>query len=240
MGRSLCLPEKVEVSMNNREYIKKLAFFSDLDNESLDKIAQIMIERKYKKNMIIFMAGEPAEAVFFVKKGKVKIYKTTQDGKEHIIHIMSDGDVFAEACLFGVQPYPANAEAMDDSEIVMIKNKDLEHLLELHPQIAIQIIKVLSTRLKMVSSQIENLALRDAYGKTASLLIQLLKNEGVTLKNGATLKTELSRQDMANMVGLTRETFTRALSKLKQDKAIDIDKEQIIVLDFEKLKSWIY
>jgi CRP/FNR family cyclic AMP-dependent transcriptional regulator len=72
------------------------------------------------------------------------------------------------------------------------------------------------------------------------LLIQLLKNEGVTLKNGATLKTELSRQDMANMVGLTRETFTRALSKLKQDKAIDIDKEQIIVLDFEKLKSWIY
>jgi CRP/FNR family cyclic AMP-dependent transcriptional regulator len=139
MGRSLCLPEKVEVSMNNREYIKKLAFFSDLDNESLDKIAQIMIERKYKKNMIIFMAGEPAEAVFFVKKGKVKIYKTTQDGKEHIIHIMSDGDVFAEACLFGVQPYPANAEAMDDSEIVMIKNKDLEHLLELHPQIEKQL-----------------------------------------------------------------------------------------------------
>jgi CRP/FNR family transcriptional regulator, cyclic AMP receptor protein len=224
----------------NKEYIKKIDFFSEIDNESLAKVEEILIERKYKKNMVIFMSGEPAEAVYIVRRGKVKISKVTQDGKEHIIHIMSDGDVFAEACLFGIQPYPANAEAIEDSDICMIKNKDLEELLVSQPKMAVQIIKIMAKRLKMISMQVENLALRDAFGKTASLLIRLLRNEGIQLKDGALLRTTLSRQDMANMVGLSRETFTRALSKLKQDKAIDIDKEQIIITNVEKLESWIY
>lgn len=226
--------------MNRKDYIKKISFFSDISDEYVDRIANLIIERKYKKNMIIFMEGEPAEAVFFVKSGKVKISKNTHDGKEHIIHIMSDGDVFAEACLFGISPYPADAEAIEDTEVFMIRNSDLENLLESFPNIAVQIIKVLSRRLNLVSKQIENLALRDAYGKTASLIIQLLKDEGIDISDGAILKTSLSRQNMGNMVGLTRETFTRALTRLKNDGAIDIEKDEIKIINLKKLKSWIY
>lgn len=225
--------------MSNIDYVKKLSFFSEIDDEDANKIANLIIERKYKKNMIIFMEGEPSEAVYFVKSGKVKISKNTADGKEHIIHIMTDGEVFAEACLFGISPYPANAEAIEDSEVYMIKNADLERLLESSPKTAIQIIKVMSKRLNLVSSQIENLALRDAYGKTASLIIQLLKETGITVGNGVVLKTDLSRQDMGNMVGLTRETLTRALTRLKNDGAVDIDRDEIKILNLEKLKSWI-
>lgn len=225
--------------MSNIDYVKKLSFFSEIDDEDANKIANLIIERKYKKNMIIFMEGEPSEAVYFVKSGKVKISKNTADGKEHIIHIMTDGEVFAEACLFGISPYPANAEAIEDSEVYMIKNADLERLLESSPKTAIQIIKVMSKRLNLVSSQIENLALRDAYGKTASLIIQLLRETGITAGNGVVLKTDLSRQDMGNMVGLTRETLTRALTRLKNDGAVDIDRDEIKILNLEKLKSWI-
>lgn len=226
--------------MGNLEYIKKLALFSELDINSLEVISELLKERKYKKNMIIFMEGEPSEAVYFVKGGKVKIYKTTQEGKEHIIHIMNDGDVFAEACLLGAFPYPANAEAIEDSEIYIIKNEELEKLLEKYPRIGIEIIKILSKRLQMVSKQVENLALRDAYGKAASLIIQLLRNQGKELKDGVVLSTELSRQDMGNMVGLSRETFTRALSRLKQYEVIDIDKDEIRILSADKLREWIY
>jgi CRP/FNR family transcriptional regulator len=226
--------------MNNIDYVKKLSFFSEIDDDDAEKIANLIIERKYKKNKIVFMEGEPAEAVFFVKSGKIKISKNTLDGKEHIIHIMTDGEVFAEACLFGISPYPANAEAIEDSEVYLIKNSDLEKMLESSPKTAIQIIKVMSKRLNLVSSQIENLALRDAYGRTASLIIQLLKDEGKAAGNGVVLKVNLSRQDMGNMVGLTRETLTRALTRLKNDRAIDIDRDEIKVIDLEKLKSWIY
>ena len=226
--------------MSNIDYVKKLSFFSEIDDEDAEKIANLILERKYKKNKIVFMEGEPAEAVFFVKSGKVKISKNTLDGKEHIIHIMTDGEVFAEACLFGISPYPANAEAIEDSEVFLIKNSDLEKMLESSPKTAIQIIKVMSKRLNLVSSQIENLALRDAYGKTASLIIQLLKDEGKAAGDGVVLKVNLSRQDMGNMVGLTRETLTRALTRLKNDRAIEIDRDEIKVIDLEKLKSWIY
>jgi CRP/FNR family transcriptional regulator len=226
--------------MSNIDYVKKLSIFSEIEDEYAEKIANLIIERKYKKNKIVFMEGEAAEAVYFVKNGKIKISKNTSDGKEHIIHIMIDGEVFAEACLFGMSPYPANAEAIEDSEVYMIKNSDLEKLLESSPKTAIQIIKVMSKRLNLVSSQIENLALRDAYGRTASLIIQLFKNDGKAAENGVVLKTNLSRQDMGNMVGLTRETLTRALTRLKNDRAIDIDRDEIKVLDLDKLKSWIY
>jgi CRP/FNR family transcriptional regulator len=225
--------------MSNIDYIKKLSFFSGLGDEDLRKISELLIERKYRKNMIIFAEGEPAEAVYFIKKGKVKISKNTPDGKEHIIHIMNDGQVFAEACLFGISPYPANAEVLEDSEIYMIKNEDLEKLLESSPRTAIEIVKVMAGRLNLISRQVENLALRDAYGKTASLIMQLLKDEGKPLEDGAVFKTELSRQDMGNMVGLTRETFTRALTRLKNDKAIDIDRDEIRIINLERLKNWI-
>jgi CRP/FNR family transcriptional regulator len=229
----------VEENMNNIDYVRKLSFFSGLGDDDIIKISELLTERKYRKNMIIFVGGEPAEAVYFVKKGKVKISKNTADGKEHIIHIMTDGEVFAEACLFGISPYPANAEAIEDSEIYMIKNEDLEKLLESSPRTAIEIVKVMARRLNLVSSQVENLALRDAFGKTASIIIRLLKEDGKPLKDGAVLKTDLSRQDMGNMVGLTRETFTRALTRLKNDKAIDIDKDEIKVISFDRLRNWI-
>lgn len=225
--------------MDNKVYIKKLSFFSELDDESIEKIMGIVIERKYKKNMVIFMEGEPAEGVYFVKKGKVKIFKNTQEGKEHIIHFMEDGDVFAEACLFVGGNYPASSEAMEDSEIYMIRNKDLEIFLEKYPKIALHIMSVMGRRLQLVSQQIENLALRDAYGKTVALVVQLAKNSGLELKDGVVIKTNLSRQDMGNMVGLTRETFTRALSTMKQDGAIDIEKDEIRVISVKRLKSWL-
>lgn len=225
--------------MSNIEYVKKISFFSTIDDETADKIGNLIIEKKYKKNKVIFNEGETAEAVFFVKKGKVKISKNTSDGKEHIIHFMIDGDIFAEACLFSVAPYPANAEAFEDTELYMIKNKDLEKMLEESPKTAIDIIKIMAQRLNYVAKQVENLALRDAYGKTAALIIQLLKNQGVVSKSGVVLKAKLSRQEMGNMVGLTRETLTRALTKLKSDGAIDIDREEIIIIDIERLKSWI-
>lgn len=225
--------------MENRKYLRKLVFFSELDDKNIDEISKLIVEKKYKKNELIFMEGEPSEAVFFIKKGKVKISKSASDGKEHIIHILGNGDVFAEACLFGDVPYPASAETIEDTDIIMIKNIEFVELLESMPQLAIEIIRVMSRRLIMVSKQIENLALKDAYGKTASLLIQMFRAQGCFIKNGEVLITKLSRQEMANMVGLTRETFTRALSRLKQQGAIEIDKDNITITDADKLKNWI-
>lgn len=215
--------------------LKKLSFFSGLDDESLKKLSEIITEREYKKGSNIFIEGEVAEAVYVVKSGKVKIYKTGQDGKEHIIHIMGEGEVFAEACIFDVCPYPASADAVENTVVYVISNRDLEAILEKHPKISIELVKVMAKRLRMVAMQIENLSLKDAYQKTAALIVQLFKVHNKEMKNGSKIKLEVSRADMANMVGLTRETLTRALFKLKSDGIIDIEGKDLIILDWENL-----
>lgn len=125
--------------------------FSQLREEDIEKISKITIERKLRKGTIIFMEGDPGEAFYFIKSGKVKVYKTTPDGREHIFTILSDGEVFAEVTLFNDIPYPASAEVLEDVELGMIKNKDLEDLIRTNAEIALQIIKVFSK--KLFSSQ---------------------------------------------------------------------------------------
>lgn len=218
-----------------KSVLKKLSFFATFDDESLNKLSEIITEREYKKGRNIFIEGETAEAVYVVKSGKVKIYKTAQDGKEHIIHIMGDGEVFAESCIFDVCPYPASADAVENTVVYVISNRELESILEKHPKIAVQLVKVMSKRLRMVAMQIENLSLKDAYQKTAALIVQLFKVNNKEMKNGSRIKLEVSRTDMANMVGLTRETLTRALFKLKSDGIIDVDGKDLIIIDKETL-----
>ncbi|GFR36038.1 Crp/Fnr family transcriptional regulator [Thermobrachium celere] len=217
------------------QVLKRLSFFSSLDSESLNKLSEIIVEREYKKGSSIFIEGEEAEAVYVVRNGKVKIYKTGSDGKEHIIHIMSDGDVFAESCIFEACPYPASAEAVEDTVLYVLENNKLEKLLEEHPKIAVELVKIMARRLRMVAMQIENLSLKDANQKTATLIVNLFKIGGVEVINGAKIKLDVSRTEMANMVGLTRETLTRTLFKFKNEGIIDIDGKELIIVDSYKL-----
>jgi len=220
-------------------FLRRISIFSNLDEDYLEKIACLVCQRNYKKGSLIFFEGDTAEAVYFVKKGRVKIYKVGHDGKEHIISILSEGEIFAESCLFGLNRYPASAQAYEDTDVLFIKREDFEELLEENPKIAIEIIKAMGKRLQMVSKKIENLALRDAYGKVAMLLLDILLKEHINVYNGIEIDTQLSRQDMANMVGVTRETFIRALSKLKECGAIDFERDKIKIIDIKKLKEFI-
>ncbi|CDF57160.1 Crp/Fnr family transcriptional regulator [Thermobrachium celere] len=217
------------------QVLKRLSFFSSLDSESLNKLSEIIVEREYKKGSSIFIEGEEAEAVYVVRNGKVKIYKTGSDGKEHIIHIMSDGDVFAESCIFEACPYPASAEAVEDTVLYVLENNKLEKVLEEHPKIAVELVKIMARRLRMVAMQIENLSLKDANQKIATLIVNLFKIGGVEVINGAKIKLDVSRTEMANMVGLTRETLTRTLFKFKNEGIIDIDGKELIIVDSYKL-----
>jgi len=221
------------------DFLRKIPFFEEISDEDLQLIADIMIERTYKKNRILFMEGEPSEAIFFVKSGKVKIYKTSEDGREHILDIASPGDIFAEVVLFNKVPYPATAELIEDGEIAFIRNKDLEDLLRRKPDFAIAIITILNKRLIEAQAQIKSLALRDTYSRTAWTLLKLAEEHGRKKPEGIELDLNISRQELASMVGTTRETVTRILTSFKKYKILELDRQSIIIKDPEGLKSWI-
>ena len=226
------------ISMKNTDYLKHFTFFSGLQEEDLESISNITLERNYKKNMIVFMEGEPGEAFYYIKSGKVKIFRNYEDGKEHILHICGEGDVFGEATLFSNIPYPASASIYEDSTIGIIRNSDLEALIQNNAVFALKFIKVLAIKLVFAQNKIKDLAFNDVFARTASQLLKLSKEYGMESDKGITINIDLSRQELADMVGTTRETVSRAISKFKKEKSITEERDKLILLNIEKLKTW--
>lgn len=224
---------------NTVPILKKLPFFTNLQESDLLKINEITIQRNYRKGSIIFMEGDTGEAFYFIKSGKVKIYKTSPDGRELIFAILSEGDVFAEVTLFNDINYPASAEVMEDASLGMIKNQDLEGVISKNAELALAIIKVLSRKLFNSQQKVKELALGDTFMRTAQTIIKLAEEHGKKTDEGLEVKLDISRQELANMIGTARETVSRALSQFKKEGSVDISGKKIIVKDMQKLKSWI-
>jgi CRP/FNR family transcriptional regulator len=218
------------------EYLRKIPVFAELSAEQLEHIHRNIKERLYCRGAVIFFEGDAGEGFHYVKSGKVKIVKATDDGREHIIKLLIPGDIFAEVLLFNNQPYPATAIAVEDSTIGIIKNSDLERMILTNNLLALQLIKALSQRLLYAQQKIKNLALSDVLSRTAETLLRLGREHGSTGPNGEiTVAMELTRQDLASLVGTTRETVTRTLGTLRKDKIIDFDGHKLVIVKPQQL-----
>lgn len=225
--------------MKELEYLRKIPYFSELEDEKLEKLHNIATLKPVKKGCIIFTEGQKGEAIYFVKTGKIKISKISSVGKEYTIKIMEEGDVFGESTLFIGGEYPATAEAIEDSEILELKNKDIEDLILKDTQIALSIIKILAKRLKYIAVVIENLALRDSVGRTASILLTFARERGISTKEGILVEIDLKRQELANLAGTSRENITRILSQMDRDGIIKLGKDKILIKDLEELRKML-
>lgn len=230
----------MENNKDEFEYLKEIPVFLNVPDEQLKIIHRHTVERQFRKGMIIFLEGDAGEGFHYVKSGKVKILRTSDDGREHIIKILGAGEIFAEVLLFNNMPYPATAVAMEPCCIGMIRNVDLEQLILRNNALALQLIKALSQRLIYAQQKIKNLALSDVMSRTVEVLLRLSQERGDEKENGVIeLALDLSRQDFASLVGTTRETVTRTLSTLKKDKIIDFDGNKIRILDIDYLTRLI-
>lgn len=218
--------------------LKRLPLFGGLGKKELEEVGRLVIYRKYRRNTFVFTEGEPGEALCFVKSGRVKISKTAPDGREQILHIMEPGDIFGEIVLFVGGPYPATAETVEDSEIGMIRNQDIEDLIRRNGEVALTMLKIMARRLKEAQAKIRDLALKDTPGRTAGLLLRLAQTSGVKGDEGIRVPLDLSRQELASMIGTSRETITRILCELDRQGIINLDRYEITIRDPERLKTW--
>lgn len=222
------------------EHLKQIPIFSSFSDEQLQQVGACTTERSYRKGMVVFMEGEPGEGFHYIQSGKVKIVKISEDGREHIIHVLGAGDIFAGVVLFNNAPYPATAIALEDCLIGMIKNTEFERLTLENPALAMHLIKAINQRLIYAQQKIANLALSDVAARTAEALLRLGRESGRRNRAGRLeIDVELSRQDLASLIGTTRETVTRTLSALKKSQIIEFDGQRIIILDEAKLSSYL-
>ncbi len=220
------------------KYLKNIPIFSQLLQSDLEKLEKLTKERFYKKGTIVISEGNKGEAIYIVKTGKVKIYKTSSDGREIILDIKDDGKIFAEVTLFDGGKNPATVATIEDSVIYSISNNEIEILIKNNPDMALEIIKVLNRRLKEAQAKIKSMALSDTYVRVSQMLLKLSQKYGVLNNDKIELNISLTREELASLAGTSRETVSRALSQFSKEKSIKICGRKIIILDIDKLRDW--
>lgn len=221
----------------NIDYLKHCSLFSELNTDQLAMIATLVRDRHYHKDNFVFLEGDPGEALFILKDGLIKLTKRTEDGREHILHFIHPGEVFAEVVLFDGGDYPASAEVQQDSVVGSVRNGDMEKLISANPEIAISMLGIMARRLRIAQDKAMNLALNDVRRRLIFILLEFASQHGIIKKEEIVIKISLTNQELANMVGTTRETANRILGDLKKANVLEINRQQIIIKDRQKLRD---
>ena len=222
---------------DNLHYLKNIPLFSVLNNEQLKEMNCRVIEREYKKGRIIFMEGEPGEAVYFLKKGLIKLSKQTMDGREHILHLVHPGDVFAEVVIFDSGSYPATAEVVEDASVGFIRNEDMCTVISDHADVALSMLRIMARRLRDAQEKVMNLALNDTARRLALVILGLAEERGVKENGIITIPVQLTNQEFANLIGTSRETVSRIINSFKRSGTLEIKRQQIVLYKREKLRE---
>lgn len=224
----------------NLEAIKKVltefSLFKELDDNEMDKVVEIAISRDWKKNSHVFLQGDPLENVYFIFDGKIKIYKSDINGKEQIVGIFKKGEMFPHVGFFRKGEYPAFAEVIEPSTLVVVPISQFENVLIENPELCIKVFKVLGEKIVDLQNRLEEQILNNTYEQIIKLLIRLGQKHGIEREDGSILlHAEFSNKDLANMIGTTRETISRTLTKMKKDELIEVDEKGNMIIDPEEL-----
>ncbi len=211
------------------QFFEKISGTNELQNLSKDRPVS-----NYKKKEIIFHSGDKPHYLFFLNKGKVKTFKTHDDGKEFITNIFQEGDFFGHIPLFEDKAYTDSALVLEESEICKIPKDDFLTLLYKNRDVAQQFVKMLSNRVEEQEKQLLKLAYDSVRKRTAVALLQLKKH--IAENNGKTGIT-VTREDLAGMAGTATETVIRCLSEFKEDKFIEVNGREIVILDQKGLEN---
>jgi CRP/FNR family transcriptional regulator len=207
--------------------------FNGLPPEQLHEIAGITVRKSCAKGVTIFREGEPAIGFYMVTAGKVKIFKTSPDGKEQILHIFGAGEPFGEVPVFHGSPYPANAEALTEAELLFFPRTEFVNLVTTTPSLALNMLAMLSLRLRRFATQIENLTLKEVPGRLASYLFYLIEEQ----RNPDRVTLDIPKGQLASLLGATSETLSRIFAKMSEEGLIRVEGKTIFILDAERLKQ---
>lgn len=201
--------------------------FSGLPESQLIEIRQITIDKHCRKGEVIFSEGDKANGFYVVVEGQVKIFKLSPDGKEQILHIFGPGEPVGEVPVFAGQNFPANAQAISDNHLLYFPRSVFLELISRNPSLSLNMLAVLSKRLRQFTTQIENLSLKEVPGRLASYLIVLADEE----ENEGEVTLPISKGQLASLLGTIPETLSRIFAKMSAQGLIEVKGRHISIID---------
>ena len=209
--------------------LKAVPFFSQLDDRELEAVRALATEKNYPKNAVVLTEGEMGDSLYMIQGGKVKVFIGDENGREIILKILSPGAFFGEMSMIDKQPRSASVTTLEQSTFLVLTHVAFERCVEQAPRIAALVMQCLAQRVREADRKIGTLALMDVYGRVASTLLELsVYNDGKLM-----VGEKLSQQDLANMVGASREMVNRILKDLSDRGFISIESKAITIINRE-------
>jgi len=213
--------------------IAKTPLFRGLPENQLKEIKRITVQRQYNKGETIFFEGDEGNGFYIIAQGQVKVFKLSFDGKEHILHILGPGEPFGEVPVFSGRPFPANAMALVKSRLLFLPRNAFIKLITANPSLSLNMFAILSMRLREFTVQIENLSLKEVPERVASYLIYQAEEQG----HYEFVDLNISKKQLASMLGATPETLSRMFAKMSEQGLIEVEGRRIRILDRQRLST---
>ena len=219
--------------MNKKQVLAESLLFKGLSRSLLQQLVDLAVLKGFQRGESIFSEGDEASGFYMVGQGRVKIFKMSLDGKEQILHIFGSGQPFGEVPVFAGQKFPANAQAIEKTRVLFFLRVSIVNLISANPSLALNMLAVMSKKLRQFAVQIENLSLKEMPARLASYLILLAdeqnKEDLVTLK--------ISKGQLASILGTIPETLSRVFAKLSGQNLINVDGKKITLLNRRGLED---
>ena len=236
----ICAYENLRIDHPKEAVMKKILdviagipIFNGLPDDQLSAVKQIAVEKKVNKGEILFSEGDEGKGFFVIAEGRLKVFKVSPEGKEQILHILGPGQPFGEASVFAGHKFPANAQALETSRVFFLPRSDIVNLIAANPSLALNMLAVMSKKLRQFSIQIENLSLKEMPARLASYLIYLAEEQGID----DVITLRISKGQLASILGTIPETLSRIFAKLSGQNLIRVDGKKITLLDRSGLED---
>ncbi len=228
MGCAQCSCE----TCHNKMCAKKVPVFSAFNQQELSRVSQLIVRKQYKKGELIIMEGSRLENMIIINSGRVKVYRITSEGKEHILYIFSEGDFFGEKNLLRNLEAMYNVEALEETGICTIHKNAFQDLLKEYPELGFKVMEELCSRLERLENTIESMGNKNVESRVNAVLLEFCEKYGIQHPRGILVELPLSREGIANYIGLTRETVSRKMNLLQEDGIIQMQgNKKVIIID---------
>lgn len=221
-----------ELISQTADFLATVPLFSGLQRDEIQKFADLTRERAYPKGSVILFQDDPGDSLFVLRAGRVKVVLIGEDGREVILGVLEPGAHFGELALIDDQPRSAHVIAMDDSQLLILRREDFRRRVEANPTVAWALLTELSRRLRRADVKIGGLVLLDVPGRIARLLLDLADEAG-----SDAIDKPLTHQTIAQMIGASRETVSRAMKEFQDAGLITVERRRISVGDREALEK---
>lgn len=222
--------------MTMDDALRGALLFSGLDDEAAQALRASMTEHRFNKGAVIFAEGDQGDRLYVVMQGKVKLGSHSDDGRENMFAVLGPGEMFGELSLFDPSPRQASAFALTDVTLLGLANDALQPWLTGRPEVAMGLLRALARRMRRSHDSLSDLVFTDVPGRVAKALIELAKKFGEHEGEGMRVNHDLTQEELAQLVGASRETVNKALADFGQRGWIVLEQKSVLILDIDRLQ----